>query len=106
MKIDWYRLIPKYWLQNYPTSWEWDALLNDILDTAEVVIPGYHTTTIDGVEIWTENWPYAYGAPYITRLGMSHFLPSVKTRIRLKKFLESKQVDGGIESVRSNWTKV
>jgi hypothetical protein len=99
LKIDWYRFIPKYWFQNYKVSWKWDSTLNDILDNAEEVVFSYHTTTIDGVEIWTENWPYAYGHPY--NRGPVNFLPSVKTRLRLKKFVEDKQV----ERSKKSWTK-
>jgi hypothetical protein len=101
LKIDWYRFIPKYWFQNHKVNWKWDADLNNILDTAEEVVLGLHTTTIDGVQIWTGNWPYCYGNPYTPRGGAADFLPSVKTRIRLEKFVEDKQV----ERAKKNWTK-
>jgi hypothetical protein len=30
--IDWYRLLPSYWIQNYPTSKEWDTALNKLIE--------------------------------------------------------------------------
>ena len=105
MKIDWYRLLPWYWFQSYPTSWEWDALLNEILDKRTNVTVSNYTTTIDGVEIWTANYPYAYGSPRNTK----KFLPSVKTRKRLKKFVERlkklvESTERDISYIRSKWT--
>ena len=82
MKIDWYRLLPQYWYSYTPTDWEWDKLLNEILDEVKSVKVGRHTSNLDGVEIWTSNWPYAYGS--LHNFGDASGLPSVKTRKRLK----------------------
>ena len=90
MRIDWHRLLPGYWYQDSPTDWEWDKLLNEILDDVKSVKIGlHHTSNLDGVEIWTSNWPYAYGALY----GHSSGLPSVKTRKRLKAAIEEAKKD-------------
>lgn len=32
MKIDWRRFIPAYADQSYPTDWEWDEVLNALMD--------------------------------------------------------------------------
>ncbi len=101
MKIDWYRLLPQYQYQQSPTDWEWDALLNDILNNAKQVKLSTHTAEIDGVTIWTSNWPYAYGAFY--HHGNSEGLPSIKTRHRLRALVEAgrkKQLQETIEKLR------
>ena len=101
MRIDWQRLFkPYYWNQNYQTCWEWDALLNDILDKAEKVEKTLHRTNIDGVELWTDNWPYAYGRPILSYRGTVNVLPSVKTRKRLRNIL-----DNDLDYVKQMWKK-
>lgn len=102
MKFEWKRLLPKYWYQNSPTDWDWDATLNDILDRAKRIEVNTFTTTIDGVTIWTSNWPYAYGAFY--HHGSNEGLPSIKTRHRLRDTLESarkKSLQETIEKLRN-----
>jgi hypothetical protein len=83
--MDWGRLIPGYWVQNYPTDLEWDKALNTLMDEAkEVHLKSSYRTEIDGVVIWTHNYPYAYGHCYgrfVTGL------PKVKTRKRLRQFI-------------------
>jgi hypothetical protein len=101
MRIDWERVFkPLYWSQLYPTCWEWDALLNEILDKAEKIENRTYTANIDGVEIWTSNWAYAYGSPYV-RMNKTDVLPSVKTRKRLKKVVENYNLD----DVKRFWSK-
>jgi hypothetical protein len=102
MKIDWERVFkPIYWTQNYPTCWEWDALLNEIMDKAENInTDKICRVNIDGVEIWASNWPYAYGSPHIL-INDNNVLPSVKTRKRLKKML----VSSGLDDVKRAWSK-
>jgi hypothetical protein len=89
MRIDWQRLIPRYWFQNYPTSWEWDALLNELLDQHPISF-GYLTVTIGGAEVWAGNYPYAYGHPYAPEMQA---LPSVATRRRLRRAIEGARLD-------------
>jgi len=101
MKFEWKRLLPKYWYQNSPTDWEWDAILNDILDKAKEVKLSTYTTEIDGVTIWTSNWPYAYGALY--HHGSNEGVPSIKTRHRLKNLVDAgrkKQFRETVEKLR------
>lgn len=97
MKFEWKRLLPKYWYQQGATNWEWDAILNDILDNADEVKVSSYTTKIDGVEIWTSNWPYAYGSFY--RYGIENGLPSIKTRHRLRKLVEAGRNKQFLEAV-------
>lgn len=87
MKFEWQRLLPMYWYQEGPTDWDWDATLNEILDNAKEVGLSTYTTTIDGVRIWTSNWPYAYGSFYHN--GSNEGVPSIKTRHRLRKLIEA-----------------
>ena len=89
VRIDWYRLLPQYRHQDSTTDWEWDKLLNEILDDVKFIKLDVYTSKLDGVEIWTSNWPYAYGALY----GHSSGLPSVKTRKRLKAAIEEAKKD-------------
>ena len=83
--MDLQRLLPPYWVQNYPTNLEWDRTLNDLLDTNPVVKFSYMTVSIGAYEIWVSNWPYAYGHIY----GPSRVdvLPKVGTRKRLRNYL-------------------
>lgn len=84
--MDWYRLLPRYWIQNKPTDYEWDKVLNKILDNAKNVELNYLAATIDGVTVWNSNYPYAYGSTYGTNMPKTG-LPKVATRKRLRKFL-------------------
>lgn len=80
--MDFYRLLPKYRLQNHPTSKAWDRILNDLLDKHEVIISrdSRFTVTLGGVQVWVGNYPYAYGGPYEHEV-----LPKVATRMRLQE---------------------
>ena len=90
MKFDWYRLTtPRAWTQIYPTNWEWDAILNSLLDKHDPVILDEYKCKIGSAIVWIKDFPYAYGHPRNPDLRI---LPSVKTRYRLCRILE-KQVD-------------
>lgn len=84
MKFDWQRLWPKYWLQHGPTNYEWDAILNQLLDKHEPKV-SHLTVYLGKVEVWIGNWPYAYGAPYHN--GLREMVPTVATRKRLKSII-------------------
>ena len=88
MPFDFHRLItPTAWAQVGTTYWSYDRMLNDLLDSNPKVMVGYCTTTLISqgkvYEIWTANYPFAYGGLY----GDSSILPSVKTRKRLRKYI-------------------
>lgn len=78
-RFDWQRLLPRYWYQNNPTDWIWDAVLNRALDHFEPRL-GCFTCKIGPLNVWIGNWPYAYGYNH----GRSEGLPSVATRKRLR----------------------
>lgn len=89
MTFDWNRLLPQFWLQNYPTDWEWDATLNRLLDEHPAIKPaGNYTVLVGGVEVWAANYPYAYGRPYTPKMDA---LPSVATRKRLHSLVKDCQ---------------
>jgi len=48
MMIDWHRLLPIYWLQNYPTSKKWDTVLNILMDTQPLVVVDEYTVMFGG----------------------------------------------------------
>lgn len=73
-RFDWGRLTPGFWLQNYPTNWEWDAMLNRLLDEGHKIKEGNYTVTINGIEIWVSNYPFPMGIPTIPKRGFC--LPS------------------------------
>lgn len=84
-----YRLIrPAFWIQNHRTSYQWDALLNQLLDSSPEIKRGFTGCThfINGVEIWTENYPYAFGGPRFSRL-----IPRPKTRVRLREVIDLRE---------------
>lgn len=84
--VDWRRLQPKYWHQNYPTDRAWDAILNRLLDEHIPVSLGQHYCQVGPVKVWVENWPYAYARPEHPPLNNSA-VPMVRTRLRLRKAL-------------------
>lgn len=86
MNIDWWRLLPPYWLQNEPTCWDWDAALNELLDSDAPITCGEHSCEIAGVPIWAGNYPYSYGS-YYPSFGGARPLPSVATRKRLHRVI-------------------
>lgn len=76
---------PSCWIRSHGTSLAWDKRLNQLLDNPETVVIQQHTTYINGVCIWTSNFPYGYGSRY--RPAESG-LPKRSTAYRLNDFLE------------------
>lgn len=70
-----YRLLrPRHWLRNYPTSLVWDAFVLRAIAAGDVRrIDEYHAM-VGGKDVWVQNYPYAYGAPY-----PGEVLPSART---------------------------
>ena len=99
--IDWYRLLPRYWVQTERTNLDWDRALNKALDAALPTIDDKFTVTLaDGRQVWVENWPYAYGTEWghpTKRRG----LPTVKTRKRLRDAVEAARVAELLVGARS-----
>lgn len=83
--MDWYRLLPRYWMQKKPTDYEWDEALNKALDLHVVEVLSKYEVQIGPFKVWIENWPYAYGKRYANG---SSGLPKVATRKRLRAAIE------------------
>ena len=78
---------PSFWMQNGLTCKVWDKRLNKLMDEAKVVTrTSEYSVSIDGVPIWTGNYPYAYGNMYCG----SRLLPKCRTRERLQRFIDQK----------------
>lgn len=80
--IDWQRLWPIYWMQNYPTNRVRDGMINREMNNHPITIIDKYTVKIGRLEVWIENWPYAYGRPANPSFPL---MPTVKTRKRLRK---------------------
>lgn len=96
MVIDWLRLFPIYWFQNYPTCEKWDSILNGALDSFEPRPIGNTglTTEVGPFTVWTGNWPYAYGGNYggnPSARSASNILPKVNTRRRLRRMIRERE---------------
>ena len=76
-----YRLIrPSFWIQNHRTDYKYDEILNELLDNHEIIIRSNNTIILNGLVVWTSNYPYAYGIPY----DKEDILPRPRTRVRLQ----------------------
>ena len=84
--MDWGRLLPGYWLQNFPTNLVWDEFVSKAIDEDRVKAISQHYAAIGGMRVWIENYPYAYGRP-VGVAGLSNILPTVKTRKKLRAAL-------------------
>lgn len=96
IKIDWLKFLPKYWLNNYPTDWEWDHALNALLDAYEPVWDGDYCVMIGKVRVWASNYPNAFGYPYSPEWRV---LPSIATRNRLKKAIGCRERNAVLSAV-------
>lgn len=88
---------PTFWLQNCTTCEAVDAVLNALMDAEAPVKMGSHTTRIADLEVWTCNWPYAYGSIY----GMGDQLARPLTRVRLRKYIARKTAEQQLERMRT-----
>jgi hypothetical protein len=91
MPIDCYRFLPKYWYQNYSTDYIYDTILNDLLDSNPIItdLDDYTITFNNTTNIWIHNFPYAYGSLRDKNYMRISTLPSVATRLRLKKIVDN-----------------
>lgn len=67
----------------YSYNKEWDEKLNYLLNNYELEYKDRYEIKINGVDIWVENFPYAYGKPGI-RYNLD-VMPSKKTIFKLYK---------------------
>ena len=71
---------PSFWVQNYPTDYEYDYYLNKLMDEKGVPWSGGAKVSYENFDLWVCNWPYAYGT---TMDG--EVLPAPLTRVRVKR---------------------
>lgn len=77
MRFDLARLLnPLAWVQNYPTDWAYDDLVNALLDEHGVTRIDKYEAKIGPLHIWTGNYPHAYAHPY----SGPEILPSASRR--------------------------
>ena len=86
-------LLPLHWIRNHSTDEEWDALILSFLENPVFSEPEYkglgYVLKLNGVEIWVENYPYAFGSPADTSGTSYAKLPSRRTVIKLKEALDN-----------------
>lgn len=77
-------LTPSAWFQLGRTDWDWDAELNEYLDTKpEVLSKNVLRVVFPKYKLWISN--YSYGNRWYNVAGVK--LPSVKTRKRLRAYI-------------------
>lgn len=75
---------PCFWIQVKPVDWEWDRYLYGMIKSGMPVTQREkYTVRIDGIKVWSSNYPYGYGNHYDYDSG----IPSPITRILLKKYI-------------------
>lgn len=80
---------PSYWLSNYESHEHWDAVVNQLIDKdvdVKLCPRTGLTATVGEYEVWTGNFPYAFG---YNRRGLE-LLPFRRTRKRLRDFIVKK----------------
>lgn len=76
---------PRFWIQIYPTSDALSKRIEAAIDSqATVTTRGCSAVMIDGMELWTANYPYAYGEPMNFETGV---LPSARVRKKLHNYI-------------------
>lgn len=88
---------PRFWARTDRVSSLWDSSLNRLLDAVErgdvaVSVGHFRAVFADKVEVWIENWPYAYGRPCPNGAGPYSVLPRRKTALRLRRVLDEHAV--------------
>lgn len=80
-----HRLHPCCILRNSRTDKHWNKALLRLLENPESITRrSRHMVLINGVEVWVENYPYAYGSP-----GHGSELPSRSTVVKLKLIVDA-----------------
>lgn len=79
---------PAFWIQVGELDWEWDTLLNRLLDAEpKVSNVSRYTCRLNGMTVWISNYPHSYGAFYTGLHGKESGLPAPITRKRLYKYV-------------------
>ncbi len=74
---------PRWWVMNDYYNEIWDRELNNLLDNYKLKDIDKYTATLNGVEIWIGNYPYAYASVYTN--GHVYGRPSRWTIYRLRQ---------------------
>ncbi len=74
---------PRWWVMNDYYNEIWDRELNNLLDNYKLKDIDKYTATLNGVEIWIGNYPYAYATVYTN--GHVYGRPSRLTIYRLRQ---------------------
>jgi len=74
---------PRWWVMNDYYNEIWDRELNNLLDNYKLKDIDKYTATLNGVEIWIGNYPYAYATVYTN--GHVYGRPSRSTIYRLRQ---------------------
>lgn len=81
--------IPSYWTMNYPFSLGWDIYLRSLMRDHKVIRRSRHTVYLGDQAVWIENYPYAFGTPYVdSKNEIEKIRPSRLTIYELKKKIE------------------
>ena len=87
---------PRFWHRNYPIDDDWDRALAAAMflvehDARPLEILNAFEVRIAGLDVWVENWPYAFGYP-ATAPGGTRVLPRRNTALALRKLVVMTQV--------------
>ncbi len=78
-------MTPSCWIRNRSTNKQWDRMVLSQLKTPHFTENDNYTVMLNGVQMWVENYPYAYGTDYT---GLNDGMPSRATVFRLKDALD------------------
>ena len=89
MRFDFHRLLtPSAWIQVGKTDWEWDAELNAYLDTnPPILAKDWAVVKFPKYNLWVSTYPWSYGHVWSWDIDKKAKLPSVKTRKRLRAYI-------------------
>ena len=77
-------------MSNTRTSRIVDSRINEVIDQDGFESSRPYMAHFAGEDVWISNWPYGYGS-----IGYEKELPSMRTRIRLRRYLMGKGVVHG-----------
>lgn len=75
---------PRRWMRNYPTSRALDKTLRNAIKTSEFTEHDQYTTKLGGLNLWTENAPYASWREWDENFSGEE-LPSRRTVVLLER---------------------
>lgn len=79
-------LTPSCWLRNYSTNKFLSVRINNAIDReADVILHDNYRVIMDGMLIWIENYPYAFG-----QVSGQRGMPDRTTVFRLVDYIDSK----------------